>query len=66
MRTNIDIDEKLVDRGLKITRLKTKKDLVNYALKELLKRKEMYKVLSLRGKISWEGNLEEMRKARKW
>lgn len=64
-RTNIELDEKLVHEGLKLTQMKTKKDLVNYALRELvskLKRKKM--LVEIYGKIHWEGNLDEMRKSR--
>ena len=35
-RTNIEIDDKLIKEGLKVTHLRTKKELVNYALEELL------------------------------
>jgi len=66
MRTNIVINDKLIEEGLNITKLKTKKELVNFALKELIRRKKMYEILDLRGKVKWEGNLEEMRKAREW
>jgi len=37
---------------------------VNYALKRLVKQKEIEKILELKGKIEWTGNLEEMRKER--
>ena len=66
MRTNIVINDRLIKEGLDITGLKTKKDLINFALEELIRRKEMYEILSLKGKIKWEGNLEKMRKDRKW
>ncbi len=64
LRTNIEIDEKLVAEGLKLTRLKTKKDLVNYALKELVHKKKRKKLLEMEGKVEWTGNLSEMRKTR--
>ena len=48
MRTNIDLDEKLVNRGLKLSGLRTKKDLVNMALREFLRRKDQKKILELR------------------
>jgi len=47
MRTNIVLDEKLVKEGLKLTKLKTKKDLVNLALKELVARRRRKKILKL-------------------
>ncbi len=64
LRTNIEIDEKLVSEGLKLTHLKTKKDLVNYALKELVSKKKRKKLIAMRGKVEWTGNLSELRKAR--
>jgi Arc/MetJ family transcription regulator len=64
VRTNIVLDDKLVEEGLKITGLKTKKELVNLALKELVVRAKRKKILEFEGKIKWEGNLEEMRKGR--
>ena len=66
MRTNIVINDELVKKGLNITKLKTKKDLVNFALSELIRREKMYEILDLRGKVKWDGNLEKMREASKW
>lgn len=66
MRTNIVLDDKLVEKGMAITGIKTKKELVNYALKSLIDRKNMYEILSLKGKVNWEGSIEDMRSNRKW
>ena len=63
-RTNIDIDDKLVKEGLKVTRLQTKKELVNYALEEVVKRARRKRILDLEGKIQWEGDLRKMRSGR--
>ena len=38
--------------------------MVTYALKQLIAQKEMERILDLRGKVVWEGNLEEMRRGR--
>lgn len=62
MRTNIVIDDKLMEQALKATGLKTKKDVVEQGLKLLVKRKNQQSIRSLRGQISWEGDLDEMRK----
>jgi Arc/MetJ family transcription regulator len=64
MRTNIVLDDKLVEKGMNYTGIRTKKDLVNFALRELIRRKERKKILSLKGKLRWEGNLDEMRSSR--
>ena len=63
-RTNIVLDEDLVKAGLKATGLKTRKDLVNYALEDLLRREAQKKILELRGKVNWEGDLSVMRQER--
>lgn len=63
-RTNIVIDEELVEAGLKATGLKTQKELVDFALRDLLRRESQKKILKLRGKIRWEGDLSEMRRGR--
>jgi len=53
-RTNIVINDKLVKDGLKLTNLKTKKELVNYALEELVKRMRRKRLLRLEGMVKWE------------
>ena len=64
MRTNIVIDDKLIEKGMKYTGINTKKKLVDFALRELIKRKEQRRILALKGKLRWEGNLDEMRSSR--
>jgi Arc/MetJ family transcription regulator len=64
MRTNIDLDEGLVARGLIISGLRTKKELVNMALREFIRKNDQKKILELRGKIQWQGDLELMRESR--
>mgnify|MGYP000697275429 FL=1 len=64
MLTNIDLDDELVSRGLKISGLRTKKDLVNMALREFIRKNDQKKILELRGKIQWQGDLELMRESR--
>jgi Arc/MetJ family transcription regulator len=63
-RTNIDIDDKLVKEGLQITRLRTKKELVNHALEELVKKARRKRILKLEGKVWWEGDLRRTRTSR--
>lgn len=38
LRTNIELDEKLVDEAMRLTHKRSKKELVNYALEELVRR----------------------------
>ncbi|MBU2514286.1 type II toxin-antitoxin system VapB family antitoxin [bacterium] len=61
MRTNIIINDELMNEALKLTDLKTKKAVVEEGLKLLVQLKKQQKIKSLRGKLRWEGNLDEMR-----
>jgi Arc/MetJ family transcription regulator len=61
MRTNIVIDDELMASALKASGLNTKKDVVEEGLKLLVKIHKQQAVRSLRGKIRWEGDLDEMR-----
>ncbi|MGV6817487.1 MAG: type II toxin-antitoxin system VapB family antitoxin [Thiotrichales bacterium] len=61
MRTNIVIDDALMEEALKATGLKTKKDVVEQGLKLLVKRNKQQSIRSLRGKVTWDGDLDEMR-----
>jgi Arc/MetJ family transcription regulator len=61
MRTNISIDDKLMNAAIKISGLSTKKDVVEESLKLFVQVKKQSKLKKLRGKLKWEGNLDEMR-----
>ncbi len=63
-RTVIDIDEEIFAKAKRLTGLSKKVDVVNYALKKLVEQKEIEKILELKGKVKWEGDLEEMRRDR--
>ena len=63
-RTNIVLDEKLLMKGKKLTGLKTSKALIDFALRELVRRRNQHRILELRGAIEWEGDLSQMRMAR--
>ena len=63
-RTNIEIDEDLVENCMKATGIKTRKALIDHALQELLRHENQMKILELKGKVSWEGNLNEWRERR--
>jgi len=63
-RTNIVLDEALLDELREMTAIRTKKDVVELALRELLKKLKRKKLLAARGSGFWEGNLEERRKQR--
>ncbi len=61
MRTNIELDDQLVKQALQISKLRTKKDVVHEALKQYVASLKRKRLLSLRGKNTWEGDLEQMR-----
>jgi Arc/MetJ family transcription regulator len=63
-RTNINLDDGLVRKGLEITGLRTKRELVDLALKELIRKEDQKSILSLEGAIRWEGCLDDVRKGR--
>ncbi len=63
-RTNIELNNKVLKEAFELTDIKTKKDLVNYALEELVKRLRRKKILELEGKVKWEGDLDELRTSR--
>jgi len=63
-RTNVVLDDKLVDDCLKTTGIKTRRALIEHALQELLRHESQKKLLNLKGNIHWEGNLDEWRKGR--
>lgn len=61
MRTNIVIDDKLMTDALKASGLSTKKEAVEQGLKLLVRRGQQQAIRKLRGRIKWEGDLDEMR-----
>jgi len=61
MRTNIVIDEKLMKNALKATGAKTKREVVEMGLQMLVRLKEQEKIREFRGKLHWEGDLDDMR-----
>ena len=66
MRTNIEIDDKLLEEVMIYTGMKSKKDIVNHALEEFLKMQKRQGLKALQGKVKWEGDLEKMRTYDKW
>jgi len=64
MRTNIEIDDELIQEAMKLTGIKTKKAAVEEALKQMVSLKKQARLRDLRGKLKWEGNLDEMREGR--
>ena len=61
MRNNVEIDDSLMADALKATGLSTKKEAVELGLKTLIKLNKQATIRALRGKLKWEGKLEEIR-----
>jgi Arc/MetJ family transcription regulator len=65
MRTNVEIDDALIEEAQRLTGLKTKREVVDAALRMLI-RIEKANIIDLAGKVQWEGNLDESREGRFW
>ena len=63
-RTNVVLDDNLVESCIKATGIKTRKALIDHALRELLRHEKQTKILDLKGNVNWEGNLDEWRQDR--
>ena len=61
MRTNIVIDDQLMKEAMELSGLKTKREVVEHALRRLVRLKKQEKILELRG-IGWDGDLDKMRR----
>jgi Arc/MetJ family transcription regulator len=61
MRTNIELDDVLVKEAMSLTKLRTKKEMVNFALDALIKKIKKQELASLWGSNIWEGDLNQMR-----
>lgn len=64
MRTNIDIDDKLMKDALKATGAKTKREAVELGLRTLVQLRAQEKARELKGRITWEGDLDAQRQGR--
>jgi Arc/MetJ family transcription regulator len=64
-RTNIEIDDVLVEKAMRLTGARTKREVVNIALSRLVEKGSLYRaVRRLRGKLAWQGDVESWRTAR--
>ncbi|EMS31295.1 hypothetical protein C943_02442 [Mariniradius saccharolyticus AK6] len=62
MKTTIDIDEALMEAAMRASGNKTKKETGEAGLRLLVALEQQARIKSFRGKLIWEGNLEEMRR----
>jgi Arc/MetJ family transcription regulator len=61
VRTNVVINDVLMESALKVSGIKTKKDTIEEALKLLVQIKNQENIKGFRGKLKWTGNLDSMR-----
>jgi Arc/MetJ family transcription regulator len=61
VRTNIEIEDDLMNEALRRSGLSTKRAAVEEGLRLLIQTKRQSGIRRLRGKVKWEGNLDEMR-----
>jgi len=61
VRTNIIIDDELMNEALRSTGLKTKREVVELGLKTLVRLKKQEQIKAFKGKLKWEGDLDAMR-----
>jgi Arc/MetJ family transcription regulator len=64
MRTNIDIDDSLMRQAMRLGGIDTKKATVEAALRLFIQTRTQVGMRRFRGKVKWEGNLEESRLGR--
>ena len=63
-RTNVVVDDALVERVMRLYGLKTKRDAIDYALRKVAGLPDAYrKILELEG-TGWDGDLDKMRASR--
>ena len=64
-RTNIEIDDSLVEKAMRLTGARTKREVVDIALRRLVEKGSLYRaVRRLRGNLTWEGDVDAWRSAR--
>ena len=64
MRTNVVLDDSLIERARQLTGIKTKREVIHEALRTLIQLREQGQVRALRGKLKWEGDLGSLRERR--
>lgn len=64
-RTNIDIDDELIQEAMRLTGTRTKKEVVDLALRRLVEKVSLYRAIrKLRGQLEWEGDVDSWRRSR--
>jgi Arc/MetJ family transcription regulator len=61
MRTTLNLDDEAMEAAMKAAPGRTKTDVINDALREYARRRRLRGLLKFRGKVRWEGNLDQLR-----
>jgi len=61
VRTTLNLDDEALGAAMSVSKGRTKTDVINEALREYARRKRRRDLLRWRGKIKWEGNVDELR-----
>lgn len=64
-RTNIEIDDELIEEAIELTGARTKREIVDIALRRLVAKGSLYRAIrDLRGELEWEGDIDAWRRSR--
>lgn len=66
IRTNVVIDQELLENAMEYSGLSTRRAVVNEALRLYVVMSAQQEIKKLRGKVTWEGDLDAMREDRHW
>ena len=61
MRTTLNVDDEALAGALRVSDGKTKTEVINEALREYARRRGLRELLKFRGRLTWKGNLDELR-----
>jgi Arc/MetJ family transcription regulator len=61
LRTTLNIDDEALDSAMKVAPGRTRTAVINDALREYARRRRVRRLLELRGRVPWDGDLEALR-----
>ena len=64
MRVNVEIDSDLMDEALRVSGLRTKRQVIEEGLRLLIRAHQEGKIRRLRGKLNWDSSLDTIRQNR--
>ncbi len=62
MRTTLNIDDEVLQAAMELSQGQTKTEVINEALRRLVRAKRRRRLLELRGKVEWQGDVDQLRK----